>query len=84
MTFEAKYFDIFLSCTKCLWKNGPYMDTNPAFKSFLNELCANEGPLQKIIICWSVLPTLILLPLFVWGFSEKIFRYPYLIQKESK
>ena len=59
-------------------ENGPYMDTNQALKNFLKELCVNGGPLQKIIICWSVPPTLISLPLFIWGCSEKISRYQYL------
>ena len=78
MTFEEKYFDIFLPCTKCLWKNSSSMDTNLAFKSFFNESCPNRGPLQEININWFVLPTLISLPLFVCGSSEKISRYPYL------
>ena len=78
MNFEAKNIDILLTCTKCLRKNGLYMDSNPAFKNFFNESCSNGCPLQEIIICWSVLSTLILLTLFVWGCSEKIARYSHL------
>ena len=52
------------------------MDTNPDFKSFLNELCPNGGPLQEIIIYWPVLPTIISLLLFVWNRSGKKFPIP--------
>ena len=43
------------------------MDTNPACKSFLNELCPNGGPLQQIIICWDVL-----LALFHCHYSHEV------------
>ena len=72
MTFEAKNIDMFLPCTKCLWKNRSHVDTNPVFKSFFNDLCPNRGPLQEININRFILPTLILLPLFGWGSLEKI------------
>ena len=44
---------------KMTMENGPYMDINQALKNFLKELCVNGGPLQEIIICLSVPPTLI-------------------------
>ena len=56
--------------------NRPYKDTNQASKSFLKELCLNGGPVQEIIICWSVPPTLISLPLFMRDCSEKNFQIP--------
>ena len=58
---------------KMTMEKGPYMDTNQALKNFLKELCINGGLLQEIIICWSVPPTLISLPLFRKKFQISIF-----------
>ena len=78
MTFEEKYFDTFFPCTKCLWKNGLYIYTNPSLKVSSMNYDQMEGYYKKKLSFVDLFNQHYFTAIIVWDCSEKISRYPHL------